>query len=54
MSRYRGIVVSERSAEETFDYLAEFSNAAEWDPGVAGADVWTTDRSDSDLCSGST
>ncbi len=38
MSRYRGIVVSERSAEETFDYLAEFSNAAEWDPGVAGAE----------------
>ena len=38
MSRYRGTVVSERSAEETFDYLAEFSNAAEWDPGVAGAE----------------
>jgi NAD(P)-dependent dehydrogenase (short-subunit alcohol dehydrogenase family) len=37
MTRYRGTVVSERSAEETFDYLAEFSNAAEWDPGVAGA-----------------
>ena len=38
MSRYRGTVVSERSAEETFDYLAEFSNAAAWDPGVAGAE----------------
>ncbi len=38
MARYRGIVVSGRSAEETFDYLAEFSNAAEWDPGVAGAE----------------
>jgi NAD(P)-dependent dehydrogenase (short-subunit alcohol dehydrogenase family) len=38
MSRYRGIVISERSAEETFDYLAEFSNAAAWDPGVAGAE----------------
>ncbi len=38
MSRYRGTVVSERSAEETFDYLAEFSNAGQWDPGVAGAE----------------
>lgn len=37
MARYRGTVVSDRSAEETFDYLAEFSNAAEWDPGVRGA-----------------
>ncbi len=38
MSGYRGTVVSERSAEETFDYLARFSNAAEWDPGVAHAE----------------
>jgi NAD(P)-dependent dehydrogenase (short-subunit alcohol dehydrogenase family) len=38
MSRYQGTVISERSAEETFDYMAEFSNAAEWDPGVAGAE----------------
>jgi NAD(P)-dependent dehydrogenase (short-subunit alcohol dehydrogenase family) len=38
MSRYQGTVVSERPAEETFDYMAEFSNAAEWDPGVAGAE----------------
>ncbi len=38
MARYRGTVVSERSAAETFDYLAEFSNAGEWDPGVAGAE----------------
>ncbi|MGO8871880.1 MAG: SRPBCC family protein [Acidimicrobiales bacterium] len=34
MARCRGTVVSSRSAEETFDYLAEFSNAAAWDPGV--------------------
>ncbi len=38
MSRYRGTVVSQRSATETFDYLAEFSNAGQWDPGVAGAE----------------
>jgi NAD(P)-dependent dehydrogenase (short-subunit alcohol dehydrogenase family) len=38
MSRYQGTVVSERSAEGTFDYMAEFSNAAEWDPGVAHAE----------------
>jgi len=38
MARYRGIVVSGRSAEETFDYMAEFSNGAEWDPGVATAE----------------
>jgi dehydrogenase/reductase SDR family protein 12 len=38
MARYRGTVVSERSVEETFDYLAEFSNAAEWDPGVDRAE----------------
>jgi dehydrogenase/reductase SDR family member 12 len=38
MARYRGTVVSERSAEETFDYMARFANAAEWDPGVASAE----------------
>ncbi len=37
MARYRGTVTSDRPPEETFDYLAEFSNAAEWDPGVAAA-----------------
>ncbi len=38
MARYRGTVISNRSAEETFDYMAEFSNASEWDPGVRGAE----------------
>ena len=38
MARYQGIVVSTRSAEETFDYLADFANAAEWDPGTATAE----------------
>jgi len=38
MARYRGTVVSTRSAEDTFDYMADFANAAEWDPGTASAE----------------
>jgi len=38
MARYQGTVLSNRTAEETFDYLALFSNAAGWDPGVSGAE----------------
>ncbi|HEY4948288.1 MAG TPA: SRPBCC family protein, partial [Acidimicrobiales bacterium] len=38
MTRYRGTAISNRTAEETFDYLAQFSNAAEWDPGVGSAE----------------
>ena len=34
MARYHAAVESRRSATETFGYLATFSNAAEWDPGV--------------------
>jgi Polyketide cyclase / dehydrase and lipid transport len=34
MARYHAIVDSRRSAPDTFGYLATFSNAAEWDPGV--------------------
>jgi len=34
MANYQATVASRRSATETFDYLATFSNAAEWDPGV--------------------
>jgi Polyketide cyclase / dehydrase and lipid transport len=34
MAHYQATVASRRSAKETFDYLATFSNAAEWDPGV--------------------
>jgi hypothetical protein len=34
MARYVATVPSSRSADETFAYLAEFSNAQEWDPGV--------------------
>jgi dehydrogenase/reductase SDR family member 12 len=40
MARYYATVESRRSAAETFGYLAAFSNAAEWDPGVlAGAQL---------------
>ena len=34
MARYQATVQSHRPAAETFAYLATFSNAAEWDPGV--------------------
>jgi hypothetical protein len=34
MARYHATVESRSSAAETFGYLATFSNAAEWDPGV--------------------
>ncbi len=38
MARYRATVISTRSVGETFDYLADFSHAAEWDPGTATAE----------------
>ena len=41
MASYRGTVLSTRSAEETFDYMADFANAAEWDPGTASAERLT-------------
>ena len=34
MARYQATVQSRRAAAETFAYLATFSNAAYWDPGV--------------------
>jgi len=37
MARYQAAVQSQRPAQDTFDYLATFSNAAEWDPGVRTA-----------------
>jgi Polyketide cyclase / dehydrase and lipid transport len=40
MARYQATVESRSPATETFGYLATFSNAAEWDPGVlAGEQV---------------
>ena len=38
MARYQGTVISVRTADETFDYMADFTNAAEWDPGTADAE----------------
>ena len=34
MARYHTTVGSTRTPEDAFDYLAEFSHAADWDPGV--------------------
>ena len=34
MARYQATVPSQRPAAETFAYLATFSNAVHWDPGV--------------------
>jgi polyketide cyclase/dehydrase/lipid transport protein len=34
VARYHATVQSQRPPAETFDYLATFSNAADWDPGV--------------------
>jgi carbon monoxide dehydrogenase subunit G len=37
MAHYHAIVDSSRPVQDTFDYLATFSNAAEWDPGTLTA-----------------
>jgi len=37
VATYRARVPSSRPQAEVFDYMARFSNAAEWDPGVTGA-----------------
>jgi uncharacterized protein YndB with AHSA1/START domain len=37
MSEYRTTILSNRPPGEVFDYLADFSNAAEWDPGITEA-----------------
>jgi hypothetical protein len=38
MAHFRDSVPSTLSAEDTFDYLAHFSNVGEWDPGVVEAE----------------
>jgi hypothetical protein len=38
MARYRATVPSRHSAAQTFAYLATFSNAVDWDPGVLSAE----------------
>jgi dehydrogenase/reductase SDR family member 12 len=37
MAHYTGTVTTSRPPEEVFDYLANFSTVAEWDPGVKDA-----------------
>lgn len=37
MARYTAVIPSVRTLESTFDYMSDFSNAQEWDPGVAAA-----------------
>jgi len=53
MARYHATVESRRSAAETFGYLATFSNAAEWDPGVLAGEQLDPARSGSAAVSGS-
>jgi len=38
MARYRATVPSRHSSAQTFAYLATFSNAVDWDPGVLSAE----------------
>lgn len=38
MAHFHDSVPSSLNAEETFDYLAHFSNVEEWDPGVVEAE----------------
>lgn len=44
MARYRATIESTMSPEEAFDYLAEFSNARHWDPGIVDAENLTGDH----------
>lgn len=37
MARYTATVATTRPAADVFDYLADFSSVAEWDPGVKEA-----------------
>ena len=37
MARYRMSIRTDRSAAEAFAYLADLSNFADWDPGVASS-----------------
>ena len=41
MARYRTTVTTAEAPAEAFAYLARFSNAADWDPGVRRAEALT-------------
>ena len=49
MARFIDAIDLPISIEDAFDYLADFSNSAQWDPGVASARRLTT----GDICLGS-
>jgi len=38
MARYRTTITSRLSPQNAFDYMADFANAEEWDPGVVAAE----------------
>jgi len=38
MATYNAIIATRRVPEDVFSYLADFSNAREWDPGVPKAE----------------
>jgi hypothetical protein len=38
MATYRTTILSTRAPAEVFAYMARFSNARAWDPGVSGAE----------------
>lgn len=45
MPRYLQTITTGWSAERAFAYMADFSNAAEWDPGVvSGKRIDTTSQ----------
>lgn len=39
MARHVTTILSQKSAEEVFDYMAMFSNITEWDPTAAEAEI---------------
>ena len=41
MARYRATVTTDWSPQQTFAYMANFANSAEWDPGVVSAEELT-------------
>ena len=41
MAHYRASIETQRSQDEVFAYLSDFSNTAEWDPGIAAAEKTT-------------
>ena len=43
MARYRATVTTDWSPRQTFNYMADFANSAEWDPGVVSAEKLTDD-----------